>query len=154
MSRDKYEDIVVRIEQILTTLAAAEEETTHVWRDRIAFDENDDLPAYLVLDGSEERKMATTDKQGFNIMEVTPPIFYIPKPTENHLNLGVGPKISARRTAIIKAIKSDGELQQICGANGYIEYIRTQTDMDVGLEVEGHIRVEFAFGYALNFSKL
>jgi hypothetical protein len=154
MSRDRAEEIIVRVQEILQTLAAAESETHYVWRDRIAFDEDTELPAYVVMDGGEERKRATTDRQGFNIMELVPPIFYVPRPTENQLNVGVGPSISARRRKIIKAIKLDGKLQDICTADGWVEYFRTQTDMDVGMEVEGHIRVEFGFGYPLDFRKL
>ncbi len=151
MAEDKREAILVRLEVLLTQLAG---EDIHVYRNQAEF-ENDELPAYALLDGIETKDFGSTDRRGPQVMILLPEIFYVPVPTENPKNVGVGPVLSARRVALIKLIMSDGPLRDLVGANGYIEYRGMETDMQAEAdEVKGRFKLNFAFGYVLNFNKL
>lgn len=148
---DKREDILSRLEAILTALAA--NTTISVYRDRAEFDDTE-LPAYVLLDGTETKQTGSSDKRGPQIMLLQPQIFYVPKPTENQLNIGVPADLSGKRVAMIKVVMQDGQLQDILGDNGFIEYRGMETDMQTGAEVKGQFRMDFAFAYVFNFNKL
>lgn len=161
MAEDKREQILVRVEAILTALAA--DTGIYVWRDMAELDEEEtspgsgifkEMPAYVLLDGVETSQTKSSDKRGPQIMLLQAQIFYVPVPTANRLNVGVGPDLSAKRVAMIKAIMQDGSLQNLVGDNGFIEYRGMETDMQTGAEVKGQFRMDFAFAYVLNFSKL
>jgi hypothetical protein len=147
---DKREQILLRLEVILTTLAGAD---IFVYRDRAEL-ENEELPAYVLLDGVETRLKGSSDNRGPSIMLLQPQIFYVPTPTENQLNTGMGPQLSAYRVAMIKAVMQDGVLQDLLGDNGYMEYRGMETDMQTGAEVKGQFKLDFAFAYVFNFNKL
>ena len=153
MAEDKREQILVRLEVILTALAS--DTDIHVYRDRADFDtEFDELPAYVLMDGSESAVLKSSDRRGPQIMALQAQIFYLPKPTANNKNEGMGPQLSAKRSAMIAAIMRDETLQNILGNNGYAEYRGMDTDMQTGGEVKGQFRMDFAFAYVLNFHKL
>jgi hypothetical protein len=116
--------------------------------------EYDELPAYVLLDGTETKHLGASDRRGPQIMLLQPQVFYVPKPTENPQNVGVGPDLSARRVAMIKTIMQDGQLQDLLGDNGFAEYRGMETDMQTGAEVKGQFRMDFAFAYVFNFNKL
>lgn len=151
MAEDKREQILVRLEGILTTLGTSA--GIKVYRDRAEFDESE-LPAYILLDGVENTTIRSNDRRGPQIMLLLPQIFYIPVPRENQLNDGMGAQLSAFRVAVIKAIMQDEPLHGLLGENGYVEYRGMETDMQTGAEVKGQIRMDFAFAYVFNFNKL
>lgn len=151
MAQDKREQVLVRLEAVLT--AVANGTGIQVYRDRAEFDDTE-LPAYVLLDGTENKAIGSSDKRGPNVMLLQSQIFYVPKPTENQLNVGVGPDLSTKRILLLQAVMHDSELQDILGDTGYIEYRGMETDMQTGGEVKGQFRLDFAFAYVLNFNKL
>lgn len=147
---DKREQILVRLNDILVTLAG---DDIHVYRDRAEFDETE-LPAYVLLDGTETKQLQSNDRRGPAIMLLQCQLFWVALPTENQLNINVGPDLSAKRSAMVAAITRDGQLQDLLGPNGYMEYRGMETDMQTGGEVIGQFRLDFAFAYVLDFNKL
>jgi hypothetical protein len=87
-------------------------------------------------------------------MVLSPQIFYIPVPTSNQLNVGVGPDLSSMRVNMMRSVMRDSQLMDLLGDNGYVEYRGMETDMQTGAEVKGQFRMDFAFAYVLNFNKL
>jgi hypothetical protein len=153
MSDDRRERILVRLQAILETVAG---EGIFVYRDRAEL-ESEELPAYVLLDGVETREHGSTEQGGRrapSIMAMSPQIFYVPVPTENRKNEGVGPLLSQHRNILVRAIMRDGELANLTGDNGYVEYRGMETDMQTGAEVKGQLRLDFAIAYVLNISKL
>jgi hypothetical protein len=151
MSEDTREAILVRIEAILTDVAG--DSGIRVYRDRAGF-EDEDLPAYVLLDGIETLVEKADDRRGPQIMSLLSQIFYVPVPTENQLNVGIGPLLSQHRIKLVKGIMQDGPLQDLLGSNGFVEYRGMETDMQTGAEVKGQFRMDFAFAYVFNFNKL
>lgn len=151
MAVDKREQVLVRLHAILTTLAAGTD--INVYRDRAEFDASE-LPAYVLLDGTETKLLQAKNMIGPAIMLLQAQLFWVAKPTENQLNVDVGPELSAKRSAMIAAVVRDGTLQDLLGSNGYIEYRGMETDMQTGGEVIGQFRLDFAFAYVLDFNKL
>lgn len=150
---DKREMILVRLEAILTALANGT--GIFVYRNRAEFDDTE-LPAYVLLDGTENKIAQSKDMRGPALMLLQSQLFYVPKPTENQLNVGVGPDLSAKRSGMVAAVTRDSQLQDMLGIekNGYIEYRGMETDMQTGGEVKGQFRLDFAFAYVLDFNKL
>jgi hypothetical protein len=114
MSSDKREDILARLEAILVATADA---GVHVYRDRAELEEAE-LPAYVLLDGSEMKGHHEQRQARPNIMLLTPQIFYVPVPPTNQLNEGIGPQLSAHRIKLIKAVMHDGQLTDLIGPTG------------------------------------
>lgn len=152
MSRDRREEVLARIEQILIEMATGID-GLNVYRDRAEF-EVEELPALVLLDGTEETEIKSKDKRGPQIMRLLTQIFYVPIPPENQLNVGIGPLLSDYRVRMIKAVMTDYPLKDLIGDNGYVEYRGMETDMQSGGEVKGQSRIDFAFAYVLNFNEL
>lgn len=151
MSKDRRELLLARLEAILVEQQAGD---ITVYRDRAAFGD-DDLPAYVLLDGNEEETgIESSSHRGPQIMLLLPQIFYVPVPPENRKNEGMGPSLSAHRNKLLKAIKTDDRLLQIAGSNGYIRYRGMITDMNTGAEVEGQFQMNFAIAYPLDVNEL
>lgn len=151
MAVDKREMVLVRLNAILDALAA--DTNIKVYRDRAEF-EADELPAYVLLDGTENKILQAKDMRGPAIMLLQAQLFWVGLPTQNTKNLNVGPQLSEKRSAMIAAVVRDGQLQDLLGPNGYIEYRGMETDMQTGGEVIGQFRLDFAFAYVLDFNKL
>lgn len=150
MSEDKREQILARLEAILVGLA---DTGINVYRDRAELEDNE-LPAYVLLDGNEDADVVPKDRRGPQIMRMTPQIFYVPVPPENRMNEGIGPQMAEHRMILIRGIMRDSTLAGLLGSNGYIEYRGMETDMQTGAEVKGQFRMDWAIGYVLNFNKL
>jgi hypothetical protein len=151
MAEDKREDILVLIKTILTEVAG---DDVFVYRNMIGFEDNE-LPAYVLLDGLETMDQRASDRRGPQVMVLQPQIFYLPVPTINPKNTGVGEDLSAKRVVLIKKIMGDGRLRDKVGTNGYVEYRGMETDMQAGAdEAIGRFRLDFAFAYLFNFNKL
>ena len=153
---DRREEILVRLYELLQA-EAAEQTGINVYRDRAELDETE-LPAYVLLDGIETAQTVATGqirgRRAPALMLLQPQVFYIPKPTENQNNTGVGEALSANRSRLISRIMLDAELEDLLGNNGYIEYRGMDTDMQTGGEVKGQFRLECALAYMLNFNQL
>ncbi len=147
---DRREEILVRIEEILVSVAAT---GMHVYRDVAALEDRQ-LPAYVLLDGNESPWQESSDRRTSLTMVLTPQIFYVPVPPETAMNEGIGPLLSDHRVTLLKAIMLDGELADLCGSNGYVEYRGMETDMQTGAEVKGQFKLDFAVAYVLNVNKL
>jgi hypothetical protein len=155
MSDDRRERILVRILGILDEIKVDPE---HVYRNRNGI-ELEDLPAYYLLDGREEVLVRSSSRGGPIVMGLQPQIYYVPLPTSNRKNDGVGEAMSARRILMMKAIMEDGQLQQLVGMDRnpgtcYIEYRGMETDMLAEGDAKGQFRLEFAFAYILDTNKL
>lgn len=153
MSDDRREKILLRLLAILTEVGGIDA-SIKVYRNRSEF-EDKDLPALVLLDGNEGNKdIGSVDKRGVQIMIMTPQIFWVPLPPENALNVGLGPAVSLKRNALLKAIKRDDNLAMLAGSNGYVEYRGMETDLNTGAEIEGQFRLDIAVSYTLDFNKL
>lgn len=153
---DKRENILVRINEILTEVAVANPSAgIKVYRNQVEFETaQNELPAYVLLDGIENSVVESSDKRGPQVMVLEPQIFYVPVPTENPQNVGVGPSLSTMRSTLLKAILLDGKIASIVGSNGYVRYRGLETDMQTGGEVKGQFRLDLAFAYVFNVNKL
>jgi hypothetical protein len=153
MSNDKREDILARLAEILTSIAAS---GVHVYRNRAELDDSE-LPAYVLLDGNEQKEskaLGSADRRAPQMMLLTPQIFYVPTPPTTQLNEGIGPLLSEHRITLLRGILQDDTLQNLLGSNGYVEYRGMETDMQTGAEVKGQFRLDLALSYVFNFSKL
>jgi len=154
MSDDRRERILVRLREVLAEQASGQDPAVGVHRDRAELEENE-LPAYVLLDGGEEQVTDTSDRRGPALMRMTPQVFYVPlPPLDTTESAGIGARMSEHRARLIRAIKSDGELLDLVGANGWIEYRAMESDMQTGGEVQGQFRLDFAVAYMLNFRNL
>src|ERR1051325_9632470 len=152
MSEDRRESILARIETILQELAVTGSGIT-VMRDRTPQDEND-LPAFVLMDGGEEKQITSTDRRGPSLMLMTPQVFYVPVPPENRQTVDLAAQTTSMRNRLLKAIMLDGDLHQLAGDNGYVDYRSMETDLQSGGEVQGQFRLDIAVAYMLNFRKL
>lgn len=151
---DRREQILQRLEVILQRLAPTGS-GINVYRDRAELEDNE-LPAYVVLDGNETKLpgVPAQSRSVAQIMLLTPQIFWVPVPPNNVLNVGIGPNLSGQRVTLLSAIMGDSVLADLYGPNGYIEYRGMETDMNTGAEVKGQFRLDLAIAYPLNFTKL
>src|ERR1044072_525561 len=112
---DRREEILVRLYELLQA-EAAEQTGINVYRDRAELDETE-LPAYVLLDGIETAQTVATGqirgRRAPALMLLQPQVFYIPKPTENQNNTGVGEALSANRSRLISRIMLDAELEDL-----------------------------------------
>lgn len=152
MSEDRREAILVRLEAILLETAVSGS-GINVYRDRAELEDNE-LPAYVLLDGGEERTINTSDRRGPTLLTMSPQIFYVPVPPTTRVNEGLGPQMSEHRAKLISAVMNDGELAGLVGANGWVEYRGMESDTQTGGEVQGQFRLDFGVAYLLNFRKL
>lgn len=159
---DKREQILLRLLALLGTseVRGGEIDAAHVFRDRAQLGDTQDnmeLPALVLLDGSETNLTPQAKGDAVRVMLLTPQIFVVLRPTENGLNEGVGALLSDFRCRIVRAVLRDGELQNLMGIDqrsGYIEYRGAVTDMQTGNTCEGILLMEFAFAYTFNPAKL
>lgn len=150
---DKREQILTRLETILTETA---DTGVNVYRDRAELEDNE-LPAYVLLDGNETKSVGASEvggRRGPQVMLLTPQVFYVPVPPENQFNVGIGPTLSDHRVLLLRAIMQDETLKLLLGDNGYVEYRGMETDMNTGAEVKGQFRLDLALAYPLNFNTL
>lgn len=152
MSEDRRENILARIEEILREQAPTGSGIT-VMRDRLPQNENE-LPAFVLMDSNEEKDKTTTDRRGPSLMVLLPEVFYVPLPPDNRQNVDLPSQTTAMRNQLLRAIMLDGELQKRAGENGYVDYRMLDTDLRSGGEVQGQFRLDLAVAYMLNFRKL
>ena len=151
---DVREQILLRI---LAILNQVKPNGTYVFRNRVELGfegATDELPAYVLLDGSEEAVVQSNRRNGPPLVVLTPEIYYGPKISEDRKNEGVGEFISTQRARMLKALFQDEELAMLLGDSGYIEYRGTETDLRIGDEVEGQFRLLFGFAYLLDVDDL
>lgn len=159
-SRDRREEILLRMMAILQGMLETTPGFVTVWRDRGEVPPVDSetkvplLPAAILLDGREQPRVRTeghaygTRIPG-TIVTLMPEVWIVLMPKENVTNAGVGEELSAYRVKIVRDIVLDDTLIAIVGSNGEIEYRGCETDMQSGGLLEGQMRLDFGLTYAL-----
>lgn len=117
MAVDVREQILLRLKTLLDALAEDSEESEFFsWRNRAELNETE-MPAYVLLDGIETIKnIGVTNpklRSAPQVMILECQIFYVPLPTENQLNEGMGEKLSIHRNRVVTKIVRDGALADL-----------------------------------------
>jgi hypothetical protein len=151
---DKRETILERVLAILTAIPQQMSyDQNSVFRNRGELPE-DKRPSLILLDGVEHNVTPPTGTgKGFmrpSVMRLLPQIFVLLKPRDHVTNEGVGEELSAFRSSVIKAIGLDRELIQLCGSNGQVALLSSETDMQTGSTLQGELRLDFAIDYVLD----
>lgn len=155
---DKRELILTHLLTMLQTLdgPATVDGVKSVFRDRGEVPV-EKLPAVVLLDGREEIKVSTSGRGGVyapTIFNLRPQIFVVLKPRDDINNDGIGEELSQMRVAIIKIMRDDDTLAALLGANGEVQYLGHETDMQTGSTMLGQMQMDFMFSYVLNPSDL
>jgi hypothetical protein len=66
----------------------------------------------------------------------------------------VGSELTTLRRELIKRVLTDTVLNQQIGGNGAIRYLGCQTDLGWGRSLQGALRAQFVFQYALKIEEL
>jgi hypothetical protein len=153
MSFDKREAILERMLAILQAISATfTTDTPTVFRNRGEIPV-EKLPALTLLDGSETIAISTSGKGGIlapTIFTLTPQVFVVLKPTPDASNEGIGEALSAYRMKLLKAFATDEELVGMLGANGEINYLGFESDMQTGSTMLGQMHFRFSLNYVLS----
>lgn len=159
---DRREEILLYLMELLGQI----EGITAVYRDRGELPD-DKLPAAVLLDGKETLKSSISGHK-FNAMPTAlfglyPQIFIILRPRDDVSNetldgvpAPVGPELSAFRVKVLNAMK-DENLALMLGANGQVEYLGFDTDMQTGSTIGAmgaQMQFHFCFYYVLDPSEL
>jgi len=114
-------------------------------------------PAITLLDGDESAKESTFDRGRMgaspNIVVMSPEIYVVLADNKQSPQL-IGPALNAFRAAIIKAVLTDAELQNLVGGNGEIRYEAAVTDLARGRTIDGEIGIHISFKYVINPNEL
>jgi len=160
VSVDKRELILLRMKAILDDVPGI----ISAWRDRGEIPPTDketaaaNLPALVLLDGTEDIKISTSGKNQYGkipatIFTLKPQIYIILMPQAEPLNT-LGELLSAFRISIYKAITTDPGLLGLLGTSGGIEYRGSVSDMQSGGSLEGQMRLDFWLDYVFNPAEL
>jgi hypothetical protein len=153
MSFDKREAILQRMLAILQTIAdtfTTDAPTVFRNRGEIPVEK---LPALTLLDGSETIAISTSGRGGITaptVFTLTPQVFVVLKPTPDNSNEGIGEELSAYRMKLLKAFSTDEELIAMLGANGEINYLGFESDMQTGSTMLGQMQFRFSLNYVLS----
>jgi hypothetical protein len=157
---DKRELILLRMKAILDGVPGI----VAAWRDRGEVPPTDsetkavNLPALVLLDGTEDIKVSTSGKNQYGripatIFTLKPQIYIILMPQSEIPNT-LGEQLSAFRISVYKAITSDAALAGLLGTSGGIEYRGSVSDMQSGGSLEGQMRMDFWLDYVFNPAEL
>lgn len=111
------------------------------------------MPALVLLDGREEIRISAHNKGGIlatTVFTLHPQVFVILRPTEDNNNDGIGEELSLWRMRLLKAFTTDDDLIGLLGANGEIQYLGHETDMQTGSTMLGQMQMQFSLSYVLN----
>jgi hypothetical protein len=158
MAFDKREAILQRMLAILTTITgpAVVDGQVSIFRNRGEVPV-EKLPAIVLLDGREVIKVSTASRGGIlapTIFTLEPQVFVVLKPREDVNNDGIGEELSDYRMKLLKAFTSDDSLIAMLGANGEMQYLGFETDMQTGSTMLGQMQMNFTLSYVLNPSDL
>jgi hypothetical protein len=112
----------------------------------------DQLPAVIVFDGDEETdgaadRSARPSTRPY-VVRMHPEIIIAQQADE------VGSELTTLRRELIKRVLTDTVLNQQIGGNGAIRYLGCQTDLGWGRSLQGALRAQFVFQYALKIEEL
>ena len=154
---DTREDILARIFQILTDLAATirlNDATTvpTVARNR-GLMQQDVRPVFILLDG-DERTRLDGDRRGRvrmspSLVTMNPQVFVVMK-SRLPQNENLGQEMNELRLQMIHALVTDETLIGLLSANGDMNYLGNETDLKSGSNLEGQMRLDFAMTYVLD----
>lgn len=153
---DRHELILERLKEVLENIDA---EVRVVFRNRADLEENE-RPGIVLLDGTEEvistggNTSSRSDLPRPSMVELYPQIFALLKVRPDGDAEEYGPEMSNYRRAILNAIFQDTGLRELCGTNGHVRYLRTDTDMQTGMTMEGQLQINVALKYLLQPEEL
>jgi hypothetical protein len=145
---DVREDILARLLVVVAgipNIKSAQRNNTEIPEDL--------LPAALVFDGDEDSNGASDIASGrpgrrTYVVQMTPEIVIVQQVDE------VGSELTTLRRELIKRVVNDTELNGLAGTNGAIRYLGCQTDLGWGRSLQGALRAQFVFKYALKIEDL
>lgn len=116
----------------------------------------DKVPGIIILDADEVKDMRQTQpnpgmkqtRMPPQMMKMTPEI-YVVLDVRGVQNENVGKDLNTARLAILNAIMTDGQLQDIVGANGNITYDGCVTDLARNRTMKGQLGISVTFTYPL-----
>jgi hypothetical protein len=151
---DKRESILQRMLALLHTIdgTAMVEGVPSIFRNRGEVPA-EKLPALVLLDGREVIRIPTHSRGGIlapTEFTLQPQVFVILKPTGTINNDGIGEELSIWRMKLLKTFAGDDELIQMLGANGEVQYLGHETDMQTGNSMLGQMQMLFSLTYVLN----
>ncbi len=147
---DSREAIMARLEALALTVAP--HDIWKVVRNDLSLTD-DMLPALAILEGDETPTAQSPRRRRrleSVIMTMTPEICIIAGEKASIL----GPKLNELRSALIKAVEQDEELQTTCGPNGGAAYIEMLSDLGLGRHMLGRMSLKFSIVYPLFPSRL
>lgn len=107
-------------------------------------------PFILLLDADEAADRTSFNRgrpsNSPNLITLSPEI-YVTMQNKKPKNETIGTDLNALCTAVIKAVITDAELNEIVGGNGEIRYEGLATDLGEDRTQEGKARVAIAFVY-------
>lgn len=115
------------------------------------------LPALVLLDGKEDIRLSASGKGGIlapTLFNLQPQVFVVLKPRDDINNDGIGEELSRWRICLLKKFSTDDDLLAMLGANGEIQYLGHETDMQTGSTMLGQMQLLFTLTYVLNPSDL
>jgi hypothetical protein len=149
---DVREDILARLLVVVASIPnikSAQRNNTEIPEDL--------LPAALVFDGDEETDdaadLSMRPSNRPTLVRMHPEIVIAQQADE------VGSDLTTLRRELIKRVLTDTELnEQIVktgrNGNGAIRYLGCQTDLGLGRSLQGALRAQFMFKYALKIEEL
>ena len=154
MSFDKREAILQRMFAILSTVVGPPtvDGVPSIFRNRGEVPA-EKLPAIVLLDGREVIRVSASGKGGVmapTLFNLLPQVFVILKPRDLINNDGIGEELSVYRMKMLKAFTTDEDLLAMLGANGEIQYLGHETDMQTGSTMLGQMQMLFSLTYVLN----
>ena len=154
MSRDRREEILVRLKEVLETCidVGTFGGPPKIFRDRGEIP-TEMLPALVLLDGSESMKVSTAGRGGARVptvFQLEPEIFIVLRPRETIANDGVGEELSMMRMKVLKAIIYDEPLKALLGGNGELVYGGHETDLRTGNAILGAMQLRLQLTYTFD----
>lgn len=116
----------------------------------------DKVPGMIILDADEVRSTTQLkappghqqNRMPAQIMKMTPEI-YVVLDVRGVTNENVGKDLNTARLAILNAIMTDEQLQEIVGSNGDIVYDGCVTDLARNRMMKGQLGISITFTYPL-----
>jgi hypothetical protein len=160
---DRRELILAQLVTILNGVDgfAAVDGVRSVFRNRTELPPEELCPCAILLDGRENRvteisPYATgSQRRGTPaIYALRPQIWVVLRLRKDQLNTGIGEELAGFRRAVLAAINADDSLAHLLTENGGVDYMGYNTDLQSGSSMEGHMMLDCAFYYPLDFSEL
>jgi hypothetical protein len=163
MSVDRREQILTQLVTILNGVDgfAVVDSVKSVFRNRTEIPPEELCPCAILLDGRESRVSeispyaSGSQRRGTPaVYSLRPQIWIVLRLRKDQLNVGVGEELSLFRTRVLTAMNADDTLAGLLTENGGVDYMGANTDLQSGSSMEGHMMLDCAFYYPLDFSEL